>query len=299
MRARWPPSPLGSSARCRRCHGASVPSDDRRPSASTRLDPFASEFGEDPIPHRVVADATDPGRAPSRRANATHVLLSAPPWVAWNDVASSSDPSSATSENMVSPTATTSGAAVTAEGWPPRQPRRRARRPRPAPRRCAEARSRRARRRAPADGSGGEIRRDVTDRDATRRHQGHVGERPAQGPQVPGPSDGRGEHLHRGHAHRVRADDLRRCQGPRHDIDPQLESPSDDVGRSRGHHERGSGVDASVDLIGLEHGADADRPSERRPLHGIQGPGVSSVTSTSSIPPRASASSTPSTSPES
>ncbi len=68
------------------------------------------------------------------------------------------------------------------------------------------------------------------------------------------------------------ADDLRRGERPRHDVDAQLECPLDHARHDAGtHHERGPRVDAPVDVVGLEDRADADRPpGTASSLHRVQ-----------------------------
>ena len=68
------------------------------------------------------------------------------------------------------------------------------------------------------------------------------------------------------------ADDLGRREGSRNDVDVQREGAFDDLGHGPGaHHEGGSGVDASGDLVGVEHRADPDRQAGATPsLNGIQ-----------------------------
>ncbi len=85
---------------------------------------------------------------------------------------------------------------------------------------------------------------------------------PEEGAHVPGAPQGGRKQLHRADSHRVRSDHLRRREGSGHDVDAQGERPVDHAGDdARTHDERRSGIDAPVDLIGLEDRADADRPA--------------------------------------
>ena len=85
-RARSPPSRRGSSAPRRRCRGASVRSPDRGPASPTTAPPLRARARPPAVPRGSVPKRPTHAALLPRRASPTHVLLSAPPCVARNDV---------------------------------------------------------------------------------------------------------------------------------------------------------------------------------------------------------------------